>query len=158
MGRLPHHSKYELIRTEEVAKEFKENAVKKVEVLRLADFKQRFKHPAAELLPHHHSKEGLPLRLTSQTLDEADVFFFRQKFVKPINSTSSSAGNYAPELKPSCLCSKIINPDDETISCSNCSALMHPLCMRQNADRRCCECKFEIPFKLIYSLKRHSLE
>ena len=44
-GRLPHHSKFELIRTDETAKEFRENVIKKVEVLRLVDFKQRYKHP-----------------------------------------------------------------------------------------------------------------
>ena len=46
---MTYHSKFELIRTDETAKEFKENALKKVEVIRLQDFKERFKNPNKDL-------------------------------------------------------------------------------------------------------------
>eukprot|EP00347_Sterkiella_histriomuscorum_P015578 403356500 len=157
MGRQQYHSAFELIRTDETAKEFVENAIKKVEVLRLQDFKQRFKHPAKEL---SHIKTPL----SNQTVDDADVFFFRQRFTRVNSSTASSIpgkqtqqGTYAPELKQSCLCRKILNPDDETIMCENCSSLLHPQCLRQNADRKCYECGKEVPIKAIYSLKRQAL-
>ncbi|CDW83551.1 transcription elongation factor s- [Stylonychia lemnae] len=144
-GRQQYHSKFELIRTDETAKEFKENIRKKVEVLRLQEFKQRFKHPNADF-PDIRT-------ISNQNLDEADVFFFRQRF-----NRTSNGGNYIPELKPSCVCRCFLNPDDETIMCEKCQAFMHPQCLRQNADRRCFECKEEIPIKAIYNLKRSAVD
>ncbi len=44
-GRKQYHSKFELIRTDETAKEFKINFIKKVKVLRLLEFKEMFSHP-----------------------------------------------------------------------------------------------------------------
>ena len=42
MERKPHHSKYELIRTDEKCKEFTTNVVKQVYVLRQQEFKAKF--------------------------------------------------------------------------------------------------------------------
>ena len=90
--------------------------------------------------------------IPNERLDEVDLFFFRQLY------SNQKGGTYAPELKPSCVCKKIINPDDDTIICSNCDAFMHLICLRQNADRKCYECKREFPIKDIYSLKRATIE
>lgn len=136
-----------MIRTDETAKEFKSNVIKKVDVVRLLDFKQRFKHPNEEF--------PSVVTMTNERLDEVDVFFFRQRYTRP--SGPESKGAYAPELKPGCVCKKILNPDDETITCDNCKAFMHPTCLRQNADRKCSECRQEIPIKAIYNLKRTHL-
>lgn len=66
--RMPYHSKFELIRTDETTKEFKENVIKHVEVLRLQEFKQRFKLPSD--LPDIGA-------ISNDKLEQIDVFFFR---------------------------------------------------------------------------------
>lgn len=146
VGRQPHHSLFELIRTDETLKEFKENIIKKVEVVRLPEFKKR--QSGLQLLQEFKEVSQIP----NERLDEVDVFFFRQLY------STQKGGTYAPELKPSCVCKKFINPDDDTIICSHCDAFMHLTCLRQNADRKCYECKNEFPIKDIYSLKRATVE
>ena len=147
-GRKQYHSKFELIRTDETAKEFKSNVIKKVEVVRLLDFKQKFKHPNMDF-------PSIKL-MTNERLDEVDLFFFRQRYSRATGN--SSQGNYAPELKPSCICKKILNPDEDTLLCENCNSFMHPICLRQIADNRCPECRTEIPLKFINNLKRAAPE
>lgn len=87
--------------------------------------------------------------VTDENLDDFDVFFFRQRY----NESSQSC---IPELKPSCMCRQILNPDDEVAMCPNpeCGQYMHLSCLRHNADRKCYECKTEFPAKDLYKLKR----
>ena len=117
VGRQPYHSKFELLRTDETLKEFREHVIKKVEVLRLNEFKQRFKHPDLAF-------PNITSPLPNERLDEVEVFFFRQRYSRD----SGPGGNalYAPELKPGCQCRKILNPDEETIICEKCQAFIHP--------------------------------
>ena len=58
-----------MIRSDETAKEFRENVLKKVDIVRLQDFKAKYKTPAE--LPDI----GGPI--TNAKLDLVDVFFFR---------------------------------------------------------------------------------
>ena len=116
--------------------------------MRLQPFKERYKCPNSDI-------PNIREPVSNNRLDEIDVFFFRQRYNRKIDA----GGVYAPELRPSCVCRKILNPDDETIACQFCQSYMHPVCLRQNADRRCYECKNEIPIKLInQGLKRHAME
>ena len=57
-----------MIRTDETSKEFIENVVKKVEVLRLPEFKHKFNSPSD--LPEIG-------KVTNDSLDIIDVYFFR---------------------------------------------------------------------------------
>jgi hypothetical protein len=78
------------------------------------------------------------------------VFFFRQRFI-------DASKTLVPELKPSCVCREILNPDDDIALCpkEDCGQYMHVQCLRHNADRKCYECKTEFPLKdLVSSLKR----
>jgi hypothetical protein len=87
-------------------------------------------------------------------LDDFDVFFFRQRFNEPTQAL-------IPELKPSCVCREILNPDDDIALCPNemCGQYMHVSCLRHNADRKCYDCKTEFPLRdLVSSLKRHHKE
>lgn len=51
-----------------------------------------------------------------------------------------------------CICGVIWTPLDsqEIEECDKCSALFHPVCMRQHSDLRCNQCKAELPRKLVY--------
>ena len=87
-------------------------------------------------------------------MDDFDVFFFRQRFNEPTQAL-------IPELKPSCVCREILNPDDDIALCPNemCGQYMHVSCLRHNADRKCYDCKTEFPLRdLVSSLKRHHKE
>lgn len=84
---LYYHSKFELIRTEETTKEFIENIVQLIQILRLQEYKQRFptqQQPANEI---------------------PEFFFFRQKFVGGLSCKAESfESRLMPELKPICVC------------------------------------------------------
>ncbi len=83
---LSHHSKYELIRTEETMKEFVENVVRLIKNLRLREYKQRF--PAQQQLANK-----VP-----------EFYFFRQKFVGGLFSKAESfESRLMPELKLICV-------------------------------------------------------
>jgi hypothetical protein len=108
------------------------------------DFMDSYKNPL-QCFPHVAS-------LTSnfdKCLDDFDVFFFRQR----VNEADSSL---MPELKPSCVCKVILNPDHEIAICPNesCRQFMHISCLRHEADRKCADCKTEFPFKSLVNLKR----
>ena len=70
-GRQAHHSKFELIRTDDVLEERRDSVIKVVRVLRFQDFMKEFKS----------TKEGFPhlvdISISDETLDDFDVFFFR---------------------------------------------------------------------------------
>jgi len=84
---LFYHSKFELIRTEETTKEFVENVVQLIQILRLQEYKQRFPTP-------------------QQPADEVpEFYFFRQKFVGGLGSkVDCFESRLMPELKPICVC------------------------------------------------------
>ncbi len=80
--------------------------LKKVKVLNFKDFMDLYKNPL-QSFPHLTS-------LTSdfdKCLDDFDAFFFRQR----VNEDN----NLTPELKPSCVCKTILNPDQEIAMCPN---------------------------------------
>lgn len=84
-----------------------------------------------------------------------EFYFFRQKFVGGLcEKAESFESRLMPELKPVCVCQRVLNVDEEAEECPNCKAYFHPICMRQHSDRRCFDCKQELPKKLIYSHKR----
>lgn len=112
-----------------------ENVVRQIKILRVQEYKQRF--PTVQ-----------------QSGDElAEFYFFRQKLVGE-KVTENFESRLIPELKPICVCQKIMNVDEESEECPDCKSHFHPMCMRQHSDRRCFECKKELPKKLIYTHKR----
>ena len=126
------------------------NFIKKVRVLRFQEFKKEYKNPLQTFL---HLADVTPALLDKQ-LDDIDVFFLRQRFNEPTQTL-------IPELKPSCVCREILNPDDDLALCPNesCGQYMHVSCLRHNADRKCYDCKSEFPIRdLVSSLKRHQKE
>ena len=79
---LSYHSKFELIRTEETMKEFVENFVSFIKILRLQEYKQRF--PTQQQLAN----------------EVTEFYFFRQKFVGGLCSKAESfESRLMPELK-----------------------------------------------------------
>jgi hypothetical protein len=144
VGRKEYHSIFELVRTNENLEEIRTNILKRVKVLNFKDFMDLYKNPL-QSFPHLVS-------LTTdfhKCLDDFDAFFFRQRV---------NEGNLAliPELKPSCVCKTILNPDHELAMCpnENCKQFMHISCLRHDADRKCADCKTEFPFKSLVNLKR----
>jgi hypothetical protein len=117
--RQSYHSHFELIRTEETAKEFLSNVIRKVEVLRLQEFKARFENPVKDIL-------GDDSQLYSKLenfaeLFPSDFYFFRQKYANH---------QLLPELKPVCVCQKVFNADEEYSYCPKCKEPFHPVCIR----------------------------
>ncbi len=114
--------------TDDVLEEEKMNIIKKVRVLRFLDFKKEFKNP----LQTYQHIQNLTFQNLDKCLDDFDVFFFRQRY----NQQSQSC---IPDLKPSCVCREILNPDDDIALCPNeaCGQYMHVSCLRHNADRKC---------------------
>ena len=85
---MAHHSKFEIIRTDEEFDEDMSKVLKKVRVLKLSDFLREFKsNPHDDCFTH---LSDVPI--SDKTLDEFDVFFFRQRFIQ-------SNSSYIPELK-----------------------------------------------------------
>ena len=131
--RKPHHSKYELIRTDDSCKEFLVNIVKKVNVLRQQDFKSKFpkgglRTDATLLLQDSISRNDVSAQNDlPEPYRSSDYFFFRQRFMK---NKTETGGSLLPELKPICVCQKIANLDEETLECPSCKAAFHPDCMR----------------------------
>lgn len=74
--------------------------------------------------------------------------------MKSSNAEDEGSGQLLPELKPICVCQKIMNLDDETLECPGCKAPFHPDCMRQCLDIKCVQCKQDLPRKLVYTHKR----
>jgi hypothetical protein len=66
---------------------------------------------------------------------------------------------YVPVLISSCICSKLINPDDDILACPFCEEIMHLQCLKVASAGKCNQCKAQVPHELIYpSLgKRRSL-
>ena len=83
---LSYHSKFEMIRTKETMKEFVENVVRLIKILRLQEFKQR-------------------LQTQRQPTNEVpEFYFFRQKFVGGLCSKAESfESRLIPELKLICV-------------------------------------------------------
>ena len=154
MERKPYHSKFELIRTDDAGKEFQANIVKQVFVLRQQDFKTKFpKGPRTEL-PELVSDIAANERLI-EPYKSSDYFFFRQRFMRNNpGSEDDTSGSLLPELKPICVCQKIMNLDEETLECPACKAAFHPDCMRQQLDIKCVQCKQDLPRNLVYTHKR----
>ena len=133
-GRKPYHSKFELIRTDESSKEFITNVIKQVYVLRQQEFKSKFPQPLNEL-----KKAGAEGGLEEPY--QSDYFFFRQRYIGASSGQASVTNQLLPELKPICVCQKILNLDEETRECPGCKAAFHPDCMRQQLDIKCISCK-----------------
>lgn len=121
--------------------ESRDGLIKVVDVKKFQDFMKAFKSPR-EAFPHLAE-----VAISDDTIDDFEHFFFRQKF---------NGESYIPDLKPSCTCRQILNPDSEVALCPNpmCGQYMHLSCLRDIADRKCYECKTEFPIKDLYHIKR----
>lgn len=139
---MPFHSKFELVRTDERFEEKRDNIISVVEVLRFADFMKRVKEVR---------ETSAPEAVTDLNIDDFSTFFFRQRY-------NEATQTCIPELKPSCICRHVLNPDDDCALCPNpsCGQYMHVECLRHNADRKCFDCKTEFPLKDFY--KRTKLQ
>ena len=69
--RQPHHSKFELIRTDEVLEERRDSLIKVVDVKKFQDFMKAFKSPR-EAVPHLED-----VQISDETIDDFEHFFFR---------------------------------------------------------------------------------
>jgi hypothetical protein len=137
--RMYYHSKFELVQTVDELEEPRQNVTKEVKVLRFIDFVKSYKNP----------REAFPdladVQISDANLDDFRVFFFRQRI---------NQGVYIPELKPSCVCNQVFNPDEDFIECPNCPGFMHLRCLRHEADRKCRDCKYEFPARDLYNIKK----
>jgi hypothetical protein len=127
VGKKKFHSKMELIKSEEVSKEFSSNIIAKAEVLTYKQFMEK-------TLKHQLVGEEM---------------FTRQKI--------NESGKLSPELKHSCVCRKIINPDDPHIfACPNeaCDAVLHPRCVAMAPVKKCVDCQAKISMDLYSSPKK----
>ncbi len=113
-GRLPHHSRLELFRTDETAKEFLQNIVRKIDVIKFSEYIE--KYPGGKDAPA-----------------DGSIYIFRQRFRRESNE-------FLPELKQICYCKKYLNPDDPVMMCPNCKLFLHPKCLIQTSARQCSAC------------------